>query len=218
MLNSKKLVILVGMLVLLLGVVGAAWGLLEDDCRDCHGNSLADTHHGTACLLEFGSCTPCHPVLVDPPGTLKVLNCVYSGCHDGNDDDVGPGDCDGSEFRDDCKPEPAWCNIINPDGEILPKPPKVLPGGILEVGAIVGSNHTTSGTVLFGTKVTKPDETKTGWLIGPVEVYLTPGQTKSDTLSHTIPTDWESGIYIYHGYVGKYGIIYDESQFEFEVK
>ncbi len=37
--------------------------LEQDDCRSCHGPSLADRHHYTELALALGQgiCTPCHP-------------------------------------------------------------------------------------------------------------------------------------------------------------
>jgi hypothetical protein len=71
--------------------------------------------------------------------------------------------------------------------------------------------------VLFGTKVTKPDASQTGFIWGPLQVWLNPHQTKSGHKTHTVPSGFELGTYTYHGYVGRYGNIYDECQFDFEV-
>jgi hypothetical protein len=70
MLNSKNFLVLAGLLVLLLGTVGTAWGV-EDICRYCHGTSVADTHHEGAT-----GCTSCHP------GGQLIRDCTTSGCHD----------------------------------------------------------------------------------------------------------------------------------------
>jgi len=84
--------------------------------------------------------------------------------------------------------------------------------------AVSVTNHTDgNGSVLFGTKVTKPDASRTGFIWGPFQVYLNSGQRKSGHKTHMIPSGFELGTYTYHGYVGGHGNIYDECQFDFEV-
>ncbi len=105
------------------------------------------------------------------------------------------------------------CELVPDDPE-----PIVIPrGGTLGFQASVTNNTGGMGTVLFGTKVTKPDASQTGFIWGPLQVYLNPHQTKSGHKNHTIPVGFELGMYTYHGYVGRYGNIYDECQFDFEV-
>jgi hypothetical protein len=67
--NSKKFLVLAGLLVLLLGSAGTAWAV-EDVCRACHGVSVADMHH-----VEATECTSCHP------GGAVTRDCTASGCH-----------------------------------------------------------------------------------------------------------------------------------------
>jgi parallel beta-helix repeat protein len=102
------------------------------------------------------------------------------------------------------------CNLI-PDNTIVAR------GDTLGFQASITNNAGGMGTVLFGTKVTKPDASQTGFIWGPLQVYLNPHQTKSGHKTHTIPSGFELGTYTYHGYVGRYGNIYDECQFDFEV-
>jgi hypothetical protein len=70
-------------------------------------------------------------------------------------------------------------------------------------------------------KVTLPNANKyppSGYLIGPLEVYLNPYQSKSGHRSHAIPLGAQLGTYTYYGYVGNYGVgLYDECTFTFEV-
>ncbi len=102
------------------------------------------------------------------------------------------------------------CNLV-PDNTTVSR------GGTLGFQASVTNNTSGRGMVLFGTKVTKPDASQSGFIWGPLQVYLNPGQTKSGHKTHTIPSGFELGTYTYHGYVGRYGNIYDECQFDFEV-
>ncbi len=96
--------------------------------------------------------------------------------------------------------------------------PTVIPRGTpLSFQASVTNNTDGMGTVLFGTKVTKPDASQTGFIWGPLQVWLNPHQTRSGHKTHTVPSGFELGTYTYHGYVGRYGNIYDECQFDFEV-
>ncbi|MBN1841900.1 MAG: right-handed parallel beta-helix repeat-containing protein [Deltaproteobacteria bacterium] len=102
------------------------------------------------------------------------------------------------------------CKLV-PDNTI------VVRGGTLGFQASVTNNTGGTGTVLFGTKVTKPDASQTGFIWGPLQVYLNPHQTKSGHKTHTIPSGFALGSYTYHGYVGRYGNIYHECEFVFEV-
>jgi hypothetical protein len=102
--------------------------------------------------------------------------------------------------------------------ELIPDTTDPIPrGGTLGFQVNVTNNTSGMGMVLFGTKVTKPNLTQTGFIWGPLQVWLNPYQTKSGHKNHTIPTGFELGTYTYHGYVGRYGQIYQECQFDFEV-
>jgi hypothetical protein len=100
---------------------------------------------------------------------------------------------------------------------LVPDNTAVQRGGTLGFQASVTNNTGGMGTVLFGTKVTKPDASQTGFIWGPLQVFLNPHQTKSGHKTHVIPTGFVLGTYTYHGYVGRFGTIYDECQFQFEV-
>jgi hypothetical protein len=102
------------------------------------------------------------------------------------------------------------CELV-PDATVVPR------GGILGFQASITNNTDGMGMVLFGTKVTKPDASQTGFIWGPFEVWLNGREIKSGHKAHTVPLGFELGIYTYHGYVGRYGNIYDECQFDFEV-
>lgn len=60
----------------------------EDDCRRCHGGSLADRHHYSELALSQGLCTPCHDTYTGPANTPQ--GCTTVGCHSGSD--LGPSD------------------------------------------------------------------------------------------------------------------------------
>jgi hypothetical protein len=102
-----------------------------------------------------------------------------------------------------------------PDVTIIPR------GGTLGYTATITNNTNGSRTVLFATKVTKPDDSlypPSGYLVGPLSVYLSPYESKSGHKSHTIPANAPLGTYTYHGYVGNYGVgLYHECHFDFEV-
>jgi hypothetical protein len=57
----------------------------EADCRNCHGNSLADRHHMTDPVVIYGTCIPCHEVVDDPPYVVVTRDCLTGGCHSSND-------------------------------------------------------------------------------------------------------------------------------------
>lgn len=101
--------------------------------------------------------------------------------------------------------------------DLVPDSTTVVKGETLGFDVSVTNNSGGSGTVLLGTKVTMPDGSRTGFVWGPLDVSLHSGQTKSGHKTHTVPVGFDLGIYTYHGYVGKYGTIYDECQFDFEV-
>jgi hypothetical protein len=101
--------------------------------------------------------------------------------------------------------------------ELVPDATVIHRGGTLGFQASVTNNTGGMGMVLFGTKVTKPDASQTGFIWGPLQVWLNPDQTKSGHKTHTIPSGFALGTFTYHGYVGRYGNIYDECQFDFEV-
>lgn len=103
------------------------------------------------------------------------------------------------------------CNLV-PDVIVVPR------GGTLGFQATVMNTTDNLGTVLFATKVTKPDGNLSDFLFGPRSVYLGPYESKSGHISHTIPTGTRLGTYTYHSYVGNYGVgLYDECQFDFYV-
>ena len=55
----------------------------EHNCRECHGNSLADRHHYTEMVLKDGTCTFCHPVDLSEPSGIRIeRNCLAAGCHE----------------------------------------------------------------------------------------------------------------------------------------
>jgi hypothetical protein len=62
------------------------WKLGELDCRECHGDTLADRHHMSEMVLVYGLCTPCHELDPGEPGGVVVTrDCTTSGCHHWND-------------------------------------------------------------------------------------------------------------------------------------
>jgi hypothetical protein len=112
-------------------------------------------------------------------------------------------------------PQPLVTVSCLPDATIIPR------GGTLSYTITITNNTNASMTVLFATKVTKPDDSlypSSGYLIGPLSVYLGPYESKSGHRSHTVPVGAPLGTYTYHGYIGNYGVgLYDECQFNFEI-
>lgn len=113
------------------------------------------------------------------------------------------------------------CNLCT--CEVVPYDTTVVRGelsaGIQLTASVTNNTQGQQGMVLFGTKITKPNGTRTGFIWGPLQVYLKPGQTKSGVKAHSIPYSdtLPPGIYTYHGYVGRYGKIFDKCTFEFEL-
>jgi hypothetical protein len=61
--------------------------LVEKDCRECHGGSTADRHHGNPISQVQHLCFPCHPqCTVGTPncenGITIERNCLAAGCHE----------------------------------------------------------------------------------------------------------------------------------------
>jgi len=103
------------------------------------------------------------------------------------------------------------CNLI-PNTGVIPR------GGTLVFQANVMNYTDESATVVLASQVTYPDGTESSFLIGPLDKFFEPYQSKSWQVSHTIPLAAPLGIYTYHGYVDNYGEgNYDECQFNFEV-
>jgi hypothetical protein len=65
-------------------------------CRKCHGNSLADRHHGLPIVVKDHKCLTCHPICtVGNPncenGITIKRNCLAIGCHSPADVQFGNG-------------------------------------------------------------------------------------------------------------------------------
>ena len=103
------------------------------------------------------------------------------------------------------------CDLV-PDATVIPR------GGTLGFDITVTNNTDEVQVFGFATYVTKPNGTKTGYLIGPVRVSLDPYGSKSAHKSHPIPGNAPLGTYTYHGVVGTPAAgLYDKCQFNFEV-
>ena len=106
------------------------------------------------------------------------------------------------------------CNLV-PDATEIPR------GGTLGIQMSATNNTVQSQTFLFATFVTTPGGNRypaSGWLFGPISVTLSSNASRSGHKSYNIPIGAPLGTYIYHGYVGNYGVgIYDECTFNFTV-
>lgn len=106
------------------------------------------------------------------------------------------------------------CNLV-------PDWPVVVQGGTLGLQATATNNTDEVQIFKYATRITLPNGNKypyAGYLVGPIEVTLNPHQSKSKHLSQYVPHYAPLGTYIYHGYVGNYGVgIYDECTFNFTV-
>ena len=121
--HGKKLLFLAGAVILVLATAGSALAvgdapynrpnplmdyvpqeraiydtrydlLEEEDCRACHGNSMADRHHYTNIVLIYNRCVDCHAIIDEAPGVQVISDCTNSNCHSW--DDVGEMDDSGS--------------------------------------------------------------------------------------------------------------------------
>jgi len=94
-----------------------------------------------------------------------------------------------------------------------------IPRGSHLIFNITISNNTGgAGFIKFATRLSKPGTgQQTGILIGPADIFLGQFQSKPGSKRHSIGTAFPLGSYRYHGYVYKYGKIYDECTFDFEV-
>jgi hypothetical protein len=106
---------------------------------------------------------------------------------------------------------------FTPDGTQLTK------GGTLKFWVGAQNNDAATQAFKFATKVKLPNGNMypaSGYLVGPISVTLTPGQSKSKYLTQVIPLTAPLGTYTYYGYVGTAGppvIKYNECQFTFSV-
>jgi hypothetical protein len=109
--------------------------------------------------------------------------------------------------------QPFECNLV-PDETVIPR------GGTLGFQITVTNYLNKYGYVRFATDVVKPNGLKLppdGYLIGPLQVNLSPHGIKSAHKSHIIPDNAPLGTYTYRGYVGRSGVLYHKCQFAFEV-
>jgi hypothetical protein len=114
-------------------------------------------------------------------------------------------------------PVPAVVCSFVPDVTTLRK------GETLRFWASARNDESTTQSFKFATKVKLPNGTMyptSGYLVGPIDVTLTPGQSKSKQLSQVIPLTAPYGTYTYYGYVGVLGppvVKYNQCQFTFTV-
>lgn len=105
--------------------------------------------------------------------------------------------------------------ILTPNTFVIPR------GEKLGIDVTATNKTDQAGIVYFTTKVTKPNgqlHPYSGYLLGPVQLYLEPYASKLGHISHTVPMDWPLGYNVYHGYVGIPGVgSFHECQFVFEV-
>jgi len=105
------------------------------------------------------------------------------------------------------------CTMV-PDTTVIPR------GGAVGFDVTITNNTDGQGFAYFATTVTLPDQSRypaSGYLDGPYKILLTPNNSVSGHISHTIPMNAQSGDYVYHGYLGIPGNVLDECEFSFEV-
>jgi uncharacterized delta-60 repeat protein len=140
---------------------------------------------------------------------------LFSSGYDVNGDGVWDINDDILFTRDYEKPQCRYglCSCyLDPDTVVLER------GDSLDMTVAVTNQTGGSGTISFGTKVTRPNGTQTGFIWGPIEVGLYGYQSRFGRKSHTIPLHFSLGSYTYHGYVGLAGKgIIAECAFDFEV-
>ena len=103
---------------------------------------------------------------------------------------------------------------LTPDSTSIPR------GGSLGYTVTVTNNSSISRTFKYWTYAILPNGSRyptTGQLFGPITVTLTPGQTQSTHLTHSIPTTAPLGTYTYNAKVGPYPAIWTSDSFTFVV-
>jgi cysteine-rich repeat protein len=105
---------------------------------------------------------------------------------------------------------------------VPPEPIRLIRGATLNFWAAVQNNEGTTQTFKFATKIKKPDGNlypPSGFLLGPIDVTLDPGASKSKYLTLNIPVNTPYGTYTYYGYVGNTppSTLYGSCQFSFTV-
>ncbi len=90
-------------------------------------------------------------------------------------------------------------------------------GTNLEFDVTITNNTANAGSVDFGTKITMPDATTTGWVFGPINVSLTAYGEQSGHITYSVPSSGPVGRYTYHSYVGVGGSLFGECEFDFIV-
>jgi hypothetical protein len=104
----------------------------------------------------------------------------------------------------------------------IPGGTTLIRGGTLRFWVTVTNSDDKTQDFKFASNVKTPSgnmyPTPPAYLIGPADVSLNAGDTKSKQLQYVIPSGAQYGTYTYYGYVGKPGIgLYGSCQFSFTV-
>jgi hypothetical protein len=154
---------------------------------------------GSPCIDTGTNAAPALP-LKDKDGRPRII--------DGDGNHIAVADMGAYEFT------PVSLVCI-PDSTVVPR------GGILGFQVTVDNNTNEVQMVGFATNITLPNGVifpPSGFLFGPIPIFLNPHQSISGHLSLPIPIYAPLGTYTYHSYIGKPGEgIIEENQFDFEV-
>lgn len=101
---------------------------------------------------------------------------------------------------------------------IIPDHTTLTRGDTITLDVCITNLTGKEGTVGFGTRLTRPDGTESGFVWGPFQLGVTPYQLKSGKKTHTVPQNFPAGAYTYRGQVqlGGKGVV-AECGFDFEV-
>jgi hypothetical protein len=100
--------------------------------------------------------------------------------------------------------------------------PVVSPGDDLSIRGEVTNLNTTTESIQAWTHVLLRNGSQyplSSELVGPVTLSFDPGETKTVTLTHRVPSSAPSGKFVYRGFVGSYGTtIQSTSHVHFQIQ
>jgi cysteine-rich repeat protein len=184
----------------------------NDFCRnDCILPTCGDG------IISTGeTCDPPWAPGPEPQANICRETCTY--CGDGISNNGEQCDDGNGINNDGCKND---CTI-GITCSFLPGGTTLIRGGTLSFWVTVTNNDDVTQDFKFATNVKLPSgnmyPTPPTYLIGPADVSLNAGDSKSKQLHYGIPLGAQYGTYTYYGYIGKPGIgLYGSCQFNFTV-
>lgn len=102
--------------------------------------------------------------------------------------------------------------------EFYPNSTLISRGGALSFGVALTNNTSLSRSMFFGTTVTMPNDTQSGFVWGPFQIRLDPYQSLSGHKVLNVPINAKLGGYTFNGYLGKPGVgAFHECGFNFVI-